>query len=262
MLIAGIILIVIGLVAGAVGYFQHRKLMELVSVETSTVAELRELANAVNETEAAAGAFSQRCEVVGAAKGQSGGGLDAPNSNQKCVWYRTQVTEKYWDHEWVGEGNNRRQQRVERTRTLSDSNSEFDFVIDDGTGTLVVRGRNVDVDQPQKVYDQFTPSNQGGLGGFLESFASQLTGGGNSIGIQTEEWVVPIDARLFAQGEVSEVGGQLTLDKGDKGPFRVSLRSEQEMTKSADRWRKVNAGIAIFGVGVGVILAIVGAITA
>src|SRR5215813_7982243 len=100
MLIAGIILIVIGLVAGAVGYFQHRKLMELVSVETSTVGELRELANAVNETEEAAGAFSQRCEVVGAAQA-GGGGLDAPNSNQKCVWYRTQVTEKYWDYEWV-----------------------------------------------------------------------------------------------------------------------------------------------------------------
>ena len=126
MLIAGLVLIVIGVIAGGVGYFQHRKLMDLVSVETSTVAELRELADAVNQTEEAAGAFSQRCEVVGAAK-SANGGLDAPNSNQKCVWYRTQVTEKYWDYEWVGEGNNRRQQRVERTRTLQDSHSEFDF---------------------------------------------------------------------------------------------------------------------------------------
>jgi hypothetical protein len=260
MLIAGLVLIVIGLIVGAVGYFQHRKLMELVSVETSTCGELRELADAVNQTEEAAGAFSQRCEVAGAAK-SANGGLDAPNSNQKCVWYRTQVTEKYYDYEWVGEGNNRRQQRVEKTRTLSDSHSEFDFQIDDGTGTIVVRGRDVDVDQPQKVYDQFTPSNQGGLGGFLESFTSQLMGGGNSIGVQTEEWIVPTGARLFAQGEVSEVAGQLTLDKGDKGPFRVSMRSEQELTKSADRWRKINGGGGGVLIVVGIVLAIVGAIT-
>src|SRR5262245_58354975 len=139
MLIAGIILIVIGLVAGVVGYFQHRKLMQLVSVETSTVGELRELANAVNETEEAAGAFSQRCEVVGAAKGS----LDAPTSNQKCVWYRNQVTEKYWDYEWRGDGNNRRRERVEKTRTLSDSHSEIDFSIDDGTGVIVVKAADV-----------------------------------------------------------------------------------------------------------------------
>src|SRR4051812_48656762 len=149
MLIAGLVLIVIGLIAGGIGYFQHRKLMELVTVETSSCGDLRELADAVNQTEEAAGAFSQRCEVVGAAK-SANGGLDAPNSNQKCVWYRTQVTEKYYDHEWVGEGNNRRQQRVERTRTLQDSHSEFDFQIDDGTGAVVVKARSVDVDQPQK----------------------------------------------------------------------------------------------------------------
>src|SRR4051812_48753718 len=204
MLIAGVILIVIGLVAGGIGWWQHRKLMELVSVETSTVADLRELADAVNQTEEAAGAFSQRCEIVGVVKPGSGGGLDGPHSGQKCVWYRETVTEKYWDYEYRGTGDERRRERVEKSRTLSDSSSELDFLIDDGTGTVVVEAHKVDVDEPRKVYDQFTRDGDSALESIVESIAGSLMGGGNTIGVQTEEWIVPLDTRVFAQGEAKE----------------------------------------------------------
>jgi hypothetical protein len=260
MLIAGLVLIVIGLIAGGIAWYQHRALRRLVAVETSTCADLRELADAVNSTEEAAGAFSQRCEVAGAAKAATDGGLDAPYSKTKCVWYRTKVTEKYWDYEWRGSGNDRRRERVEKSRTLQESASEYAFLIDDGTGTVVVEPRKADMDSPQKVYDQFTNENDSALESIVSSVASSLIGGGNTIGVQTEEWIVPLDARLFAQGEVKELGGKLTLDKPDKGPFQVSMRSEEELTKSADRWRKVSAGVALVGVIGGVVLAIVGAI--
>jgi hypothetical protein len=260
MLIAGLVLIVIGLIAGGVAYWQHRQLMQLVSVEASSCGELRELADAVNSTEEAAGAFSQRCEVNGVAKVSGGAPLDAPNSKQKCVWYRNKVTEKYWDYEYRGSGNERRRERVEKSRVLSDSTSEVDFLIDDGTGTIVVAARKVDIDSPRQVFDQFTRDGDTALESIVSSIASSLIGGGNTIGVQTEEWIVPLDARVFAQGEVKEVGGKLTLDQPDKGPFQVSMRSEEELTKSADRWRKVAGGIAVVGVPLGIVLAIVGAI--
>src|SRR3954452_8832070 len=155
MLVAGIILVVIGLIAAGFAWWQHRELMELVSVETSTCGELRELADTVNQTEEAAGAFAHTYEVAGVVK-PNGEPLDAPHSNLKCVWYREEVTEKYWEYEYRGEGKDRRQVRVDKTRQLSSSASELDFLIDDGTGTVVVEGQKISVDEPRKVWDKFT----------------------------------------------------------------------------------------------------------
>ena len=50
-----------------------------------------------------------------------------------------------------------------------------------------------------------------------------------TIGYKREEWIIPVGQQLFVQGEVTDEDGHLRLRKPEKGPFRVSTRSEQEL---------------------------------
>ncbi|MEA2481277.1 MAG: hypothetical protein QOJ07_3199 [Thermoleophilaceae bacterium] len=261
MLAAGGVLIVVAAIAAGIAWWQHRKLHELVAVDTSTCADLRQLADAVNETEEAAGAFSQRCELVGAARPANGKALNGPFSGDACVWYRTKLTEKYWDWQTTGTGKEQRRERVQRERTLQESDSEYAFLVDDGTGQARIDPRSADIDQPQRVFDEFNQENESALESIVSAFSASLIGGGNTIGIRKEEWIVPVDARLFVQGEVFDERGQLAMRKPPKGAYRVSMRSEEELTKSASRWRVVAGVTAVVAFVAGVGLAVAGAVT-
>src|SRR5829696_4667765 len=98
MLIAGLICVLLAVCAGAFAWWQDRKHKELAAVEGSTCGELRQLADAASVS-AGGGGFRQRCELTGAAKPDYVGTVQAPQSKRECVWYRTKVTEEYWDYD-------------------------------------------------------------------------------------------------------------------------------------------------------------------
>jgi hypothetical protein len=255
-IIAGLICLAIAAGAAVFAYFKHREHRELTAVETSTCGELRELADAV-ASEVGGGNFSQRCEVVGAAK-PSGAVLQAPYSNKPAVWYRTKVSEEYYDWETRGTGENRRRERVRKWRTLQDEQSHEEFLVDDGTGTAVITTKDVDVDEPHESFEEYVREPSGS---FWEGLASSFLQSDDRIGLKREEWIVPPDARLFVQGEVTDAEKTLRIRKPEKGKFRVSLRSEEELSKSAASGKKWGGGGAgVFAIA-GVVLIVVGLIT-
>jgi len=257
MLIAGLILLALAAVAAGVAYWQHRKHEELTAVEGSSCGQLRQLADAVSVS-AGGGAFRQRCELSGSAKAAYVGTVKGPQTGQEALWFRSKVTHEFYDYEYDHDDDyGRKRKRVKKSRVLSDEKSDIPFAVHDGTGEAVVHPEDADIDSPVQVLDQMD-ANIEQSGDLWDSIKGKLSGVDETIGYKREEWIIPVDTKLFVQGEVTDEGGHLRLRKPEKGTFRVSTRSEQELLASAAGWRKwmsIGAGALAF---IALVLVVVG----
>src|SRR4051812_29563819 len=228
----------------------HRRHEQLAGVEVSTCGQLRQLADAAHVS-AGPGVFHQRCELAGVAKPAHVGTVTAPETRRECVWYRTKVTHEYYDVQW----HDNRRRRVKESRTLQDFKSDAPFAIDDGTGQAVIYPDQADIDAPIEVLDEF--ERETGPGSLVQKFEDAMQGVDESIGFRREEWIIPLDQRLFVQGEVADEAGKLRLRKPEKGPFQVSTRSEEKLVREAEagrKWGTLGAG-ALAAVGLVLVVA-------
>ncbi|MDX6698392.1 MAG: hypothetical protein QOE65_1789 [Solirubrobacteraceae bacterium] len=224
--------------------------------ETMTAGGLKELADAARSA-VGAGSFSQRCELVGQAQPGPQGAAKAPQSDEPAVWYRTKVTEHYWDWERDSDGDRR---RVEKTRTLAQHESEDPFAVQDESGRVTLDPRDADIDEPVKIFDRFERDRGSfsGGGNLLASLAqSVFDWNDNTIGVEREEWIVRPGARLYVLGEASDRTGELAMGKGEGGRYVISLRSEEQLTTSAKRWATAAlvATVVLATAGLGLIVA-------
>ena len=254
MLIAGIVLLVLAAAAGGYAWWQDRKHKELSAVDASTCGDLRQLADAVSVS-AGAGGFRQRCELNGTAQAAYVGTVQAPQSQQDVVWYRQKVTHEYWD--WYTVERNGRQERERRKRSdvISDQSSDIPFALADGTGQVIIHPEDADIHKPTKSADEFESDRS--RPGLLEGLIGN-TWRDETIGYQREEWILPVGQQLFVQGEIIDEDGHLRLRKPEKGAFRVSTASEEELLASAAsgrKWATVGAGVLA---AIGVVLVIAG----
>ena len=250
MSIAGIVCLVLAGAAAGYAWWMHRKHEALAAVETSSCGQMRQLADAANVS-GSPSVFRQRCELAGVAKAAHVGTVNAPQTERECVWYRSKVTHEYWDWEWERDSDgDRHRERKRKSRVLSDDKSDIPFAVDDGTGQAVIYPDEADIDSPIEVLDQFDRAPQ--ASGFLDIIKDSLDDD-DTIGYRREEWIVPLEQRLFVQGEVTDEGGNLMLRKPEKGAFQVSTRSEEELVEEAQfgrKWGTVGAGaLAVIGVG-------------
>jgi hypothetical protein len=256
MLIAGLILLALAAVAAGVAWWQHRKHAELAAVEASTCGQLRQLADAASVS--AGGVFRQRCELTGAAKPAYVGTVNAPQTGREAVWYRSKVTHEFYDYEYDHDDDHgRRRRRVKKSRVLTDDKSDVPFAVDDGTGQAVVHPERVDVDAPLQVLDQLDPNIEQ-TGDLWDAIKGKLSGVDETIGYRREEWIIAVETPLFVQGEVTDEDGALRLRKPEKGTFRVSTRSEQELLQSASTVRKWSGVVAGALGAIGLVLVVVG----
>jgi len=253
MLIAGIVCLVLAAAAAGYAWWMHRKHEELAAVETSSCGQMRQLADAANVS-AAPGVFRQRCELAGVAKAAHVGTVSSPQTKRECVWYRSKITHEYYDWEWETDSDgDRRRERKRKSRVVSDDKSDIPFAVDDGTGQAVVYPDDADIDSPVEVMDQFDREATKDL----LDLVNVSFGGDDTIGYRREEWIIPVEERLFVQGEVTDEGGKLMLRKPEKGAFQVSTRSEEELVKEAQsgrKWATVGAGVVAV-VGLGLVIA-------
>lgn len=253
MLIAGIVCLVLAAAAGGYAWWQDRKHDELSAVEASTCGDMRQLADAVSVS-AGAGGFRQRCELNGTAQPAYVGTVQAPQTKKECVWYRNKVTHEYWDWHTVERNGHRERERRKRTDVISDETSDIPFALDDGTGQAVIHPEDADVHGPVKSADEFESDRS--RPGLLESLGS--TWKDETIGYQREEWILPVGQKLFVQGEVIDEDGHLRLRKPEKGTFRVSTSSEEELLAEAATGRKwATAGAGALAV-IGLVLVVLG----
>ena len=259
MLIAGPIVLALAAVAAGVAYWQHRKHAELTAVEGSTCGHLRQLADAVSVS--GGGGFRQRCELTGVARPAYVGTVNAPQTGREAVWFRTRVTHEFYDNEHDADDDpGRRRRRVKKSRVLSDEKSDVPFAVDDGTGQAGVHPEKAEVDAPVQVLEQMDRELEGigNGGGLLEKIRNSAVGVDETIGYRREEWILPVDTRIFVQGEVTDEDGSLRLRKPERGSFRVSTRSEAELLQGAAgvrRWSAVAAGVLA---AIGLVLVVVG----
>ena len=127
----GAFTLVIALAAAVIGLFQTRKRRSRAQTETLACSDLTR-----REGEAGGpGRFTTVCEVTGRAAPGQDGALAAPFSKNECVWHRSVVTHHYWEMKRDRDGDRR---RAEGQVVVSEQQSQDPFLIDDGTGTILV----------------------------------------------------------------------------------------------------------------------------
>lgn len=240
-------LVVVGVVLFALaaglwwgGTLAERKRQVLLATETVTCGDLAATFDAVT-AELGSTTFGRVVEVCGRAR-PGPVALVAPLSDRPCVWYRSTITEHYREYEWRGseKNNDRHRELVDKSRTVSDETSSDAFAIDDGSGSVLVAVDDAKIDVPEQVMDRRV---QGDDSGWANRFSVNigpfsLTGSGEgTTGYQHREWIVAVDATVFAIGEAQRdgSGGGLRLGKPrDKAaPFIVSTRDEAAVQNSA-----------------------------
>ncbi|MEV4422098.1 GIDE domain-containing protein [Patulibacter sp. NPDC049589] len=263
MLIAGVVLLVVAVIAVFVARSERGKARKATATETLSCGDVATLSSGV-AAEVGAGSFSQRCEAVGTAAPGPDGLVDAPESQVDAVWVRTKVIHKYWVMEETRQDGKTTRTRREREETVSENESTTAFQLTDATGSVVIRPDGADVDRPEKVVDRFearSAMNQAG-----EGFLSSLLRVGNdtgTLGFQHQEWVIRPGEELYVQGEVSDRTGPLVFAKPeDKGDYLISTRSEDEIVAGAERNGKIAVAVAGVAGVVGIVLLIAGAVTA
>ncbi len=260
LLIVGLVLLLVAAGANWYARNQRRQALAVTATETSTCGDLVSLARSVRDEVGGAG-FEQQSEVVGRAVAEDGTAT-APTSGTPVVWYRTQITHRYWEMQQTTVDGKQQWNRVERTETVSDVTSAAAFSIDDGTGSVLVAPDGADVDHPEKIVDRFEQSTGSNSSGLLDSVLSGVIRSGSqsgTLGFRTEEWVIRPGARVYVHGEVSDSTGQLRFRKPQKGRYVVSTRSEEEIVgddERAARWSTIGgavsavAGVALIVAGI------------
>jgi hypothetical protein len=270
MWIVGIILLL--LAAGAAFYGRSRRNVARTATATETLTgdELTKLAAGVGE-EVGSGSFIQRCEVVGQTVAGTDGPVEGPYSQTKAVWYRGQVTHRYWQMERRERDGKSYWDRVEHTETVSDLSSEIPFLVDDGSGAqIVIDPRGADIDEPEQTVDRFEPGggNGGGNGGgsgLLDSILNAALRSGDqsgTIGFGYHEWVIRPGVNVYVHGVASDAGGRVGFVKPDKGKYMISTRSEEQIVGEATKhatWAKIGA---ITLSVIGIVLVVAGLATA
>lgn len=259
--IVGVVLVLAAagllLAAGA----QKRKLDLMTGTQTTTAAELKGLAESVAK-DIGAGSFAETAEVKGTIRCDHP--LTSELTNTPCVYYEMKVTREYEETYWDTDSKGNRTQRHRRgSETVSQNTRGCPFDVEDATGRIAVDPTGAAI-TAEKVYDRFEQGEPRGtalsIGRWTLNLASIALGSGRrTLGYKYEEKLVPLGRPIYVLGEAADSGGQLVIRKPTKKgtAFIVSLKSEEELTKSATGANKgltIGAGVlAVAGVVIGVL---------
>lgn len=234
----GAFTLVIALGAAVIGLFETRKRRSRAQTETLACSDLTR-----REGEAGGpGSFKTVCEVTGRAAPGPDGALAAPFSKGDCVWHRSVVTHHYWETKRDRDGDRR---RAELQEVVSEQQSQDPFLIDDGTGTILVEPSAERPEGAPKVHRHFEKDEEAAAKGYpalasLGNLVTQVAGAsvvfgksGGTLGYEFEEWVVRSGDRLYVLGEATNEGGRLVMRAAADGDFVISLSSEEELARES-----------------------------
>ena len=233
----GVILLVVALLA-------QRKYGAMHAARTVTVTELSARPPGDGLT----------CEIKGAAEPGPAGRLAGPMSGKACVWFHAKVEERWHEYHRDDDG---RSHRSNHRRTLREDTSPPHFAVRDNTGTAVVDLRGTTVDTPMRSYHRAEPARHGdGLAGLAIEFLSNK----RDHEIVYTEVIVPPGHSIYALGKggPDPRTGTVTLVEPDNGPYIVSTRSEEQLSRGAMmRMRVCYIGGGVLFLGGGIALALI-----
>jgi hypothetical protein len=259
MIIAGIVLIIIGVILFVSRSFHQKKLFNIKATQTLKAKEIFDLCNSVR-AEIGPGSFNKPLEVKGIIKCDNP--LTAELSNQECVFYSMSVTREYEETYTDYDQNKRPVQRTRRgSETISNNSQSIQFYVEDETGKILVNPNGAAIDSIKSV-DKFEPAGLDldtiSFGRFNMSLSSMMTGR-RTLGYKYREEIVPLERRIYVLGEASDSSGELMVQKpkDKKESFVVSLKSEEELVGSVERVIKYTliGGIAADVIGLALLIA-------
>jgi hypothetical protein len=254
-IITGIVLLLaaVGLYLGSRS--QKKRLGEMSATQTSSAAELAELAAAVAK-DIGPGSFNQIAEVKG--RIECSAPLVSELSQTSCVYYSMSVTREYEETYWERDADDHQVQRTRRgSESMSSNVRKVPFLVRDSSGTIEVDPEGAKIFD-EKVFSEFQQGEARGdgfrFGGFSfnpSSFAA-LSGGRRTIGYRFEESAIPVGRDIYVLGEAVDSGGRLRVCKpGTKGAsFIVSLKSEEQLAAGA---KSTATGLSIAAIVAGVL---------
>jgi len=235
--ILGVVLVLGGVALFAGASSQRKKLGLMQGTQTSTAADLTSLAASVAK-DIGAGSFAEVAEVKGTIRCEQP--LTSELANTPCIYYSMHVSREYEETYWDTDSKGNRVQKTRRgSDTVSQNTRSCPFQVEDATGRLTVDPSGAAL-TGEKVYDRFEPgeprSTSLNIGRWRFDLGSFAMGTGRrTLGYKYEETIVPIGRPIYVLGEATDSGGQLTIRKPTKKgtTFIVSLKSEEELTRSA-----------------------------
>lgn len=254
MAILGIILIIVGVLLFFAQKSQKNRAFSIRSARSATVAELTKMAQEIAQ-EIGGGNWREYVKLAGTI--QCDRPMDSPLKQESCVHYRMEVKREYEEVKWEKDSEGNTKKEVERgTETVSSNRQSVPFFLEDASGRIEVNPDGADI-ETIKVLDEFRQEQPSG--GLLSFGNFSLTVGNPSpdrrtLGYRYSEWVLPAHRKVLVIGMVSDQGGTLTLQNptDDEQKFIISLRSEEELKKAADRNAQtlfyVMVGLVVLGV--------------
>ena len=218
---------------------QRRRCDLLQTTETSAAADLNALAQSV-AGEIGAGSFRQIAEVKGVVRCQQP--LVSELARVPCVFYAMKVTREYEETYWETDSRGNRDRRHRReSEVMAENTRHCLFEVEDASGRMAVNpsGAKVTAEQVIDRFDKGEPGSRklavGSWQFALDTLA--IADDQRTIGYRYQERVVPVDRPVFVLGEASDATGTLTIGApaAKNPPFLVSTRSEEELTRSAQK---------------------------
>ncbi|MGH3147608.1 MAG: E3 ubiquitin ligase family protein [Rubrobacter sp.] len=234
---------------GVLLYFRRKTLRKtevMRRTETSAVSEVTGMAPGTH------------VEVKGDLRCESP--LESEMAAHTCAYNLSQVIREYQDTHRDADGDLETRRRTE----VVASNERFaPFAVEDGSGTIGVRGEGAEVDALE-VMNRFERDTGGSGSVTLGGLTVNLGAGERTIGYRYVESVLPVDAPVYVLGAVQEdreIGAPPSGSEEER--FLISYRSEEQLEKKFRRdalWLGLIAlGLFVFGaifVAVGVAAAL------
>jgi hypothetical protein len=258
--IVGVVLVLIGVGLFLAASSQKKKLDLMQGTQTSATAELASLAQSVAK-DIGAGSFAEVAEVKGTIRCDSP--LISELANAPCVYYSMQVTREYEEAYWETDSKGNKVQKHRRgSETVSQNTRSCAFDVEDATGRVTVDPAGAAI-TGEKVYDRFEPGEPSSpavsIGRWRFDMGSVKLGSGRrTLGYKYEESIVPVGKPIYVLGEAADAGGKLAVRKPTKKgtSFIVSLKTEEELTRSAQGSNKgLTIGAAV-AAAAGVVVAV------
>jgi hypothetical protein len=227
-LVIGIACVIAGFVLVFFGTRSRKKLMVIKETPTVTAAEAAQMADAVGKP---------RVEIKGTAVSEKP--LISPASNTPCLYYKYKVERRIERETRDAEGNWDTEYHWE---TLESGEESVPFVLRDASGDIWVAPQGAHFVADKKVDREdigpgFGSRSTGSvMGDLADGFLDSLSGHREyAAGIRVQEYVVALDQPTYVLGIASRsADGTVSLGKGE-GPFIISFKSEEELTKKFGR---------------------------
>ena len=204
------------------------------TIVTSKVVELQNLRDTSENELGQVGMIKQQVEVKG--KVHSNNPIIAELSERPCVYARTQILEKY-EETYYDDGERKTRQG---TTTLANNTLKTNFELEDDTGRIQVNPDGAQIDAIEVVNRyQPNPNHQG-------------TENKRILGYQYNEWILPLDTKVYVMGEVSNSESELVIHKlsDSQDYFFITHKSEEQFVQEKQSIAlNQNIYIAVLGLG-------------